>query len=239
MRFSITILSLILFLTACKKDRVSDPAAQLLTTVMVGNKIHESFEYNEQGQLIKESSFGMCTATPQDESVYTYQNNRIDNIKSVTRSIYSSLSSMCDPATGYQFQQSLTYDSRGRISSLTTTNSVVEYIYNQEGFVQKKVITDGANSLTYQYIYDSRGNVITEIDPQGNIQEFEYDNKINPYYHSKIRVGTLTPFTMSPNNIIKGNGASGSFVRKFKYDSRGLPAEVLEDNGQTYLYMYK
>jgi hypothetical protein len=239
MKHTISILTLFLFFTACEKDDVSDSSAKLLSKVTVDNKIHESFEYNEKGQLIKQNYFGMCTTNPQDEYTYTYRDNRLDNIKSVTRGLFSSHTSMCDPTKGVQFIQSFTYNNNGRISTITSTNSVVQFIYNQAGFIERKVITGGTNPQTYHYTYDSRGNVIKEIDPQGNIQQYEYDSKINPLYRNKIHAGVSTPYTMSPNNVIKGTGTSGSFVRKFQYNLFGLPSSVLEDNGLTYVYTYE
>jgi YD repeat-containing protein len=169
-----------------------------------------------------------------DEYVYSYKDGRLEKVNSVVRGLYSSMAAMCDPASGLHTEEVFSYDNSGRISKVTRPASTTDYIYNQQGFLSKRLIGSGTNN-SFEYVYDSKGNVIKETDPQGRITEYEYDSAPNPFYQH--RPNLATPFTVSPNNIIKVKGA-GSFVRKFEYKSN-MPVRVLEDNGLTYEYHYK
>ena len=217
---------------ACKKDSISTGAKILRVTV--SGKTHQSFEYDEGKRLVSEKEYFSCTVSPENEYVYTYKDNRLEKVNSVLRSLYSSTAAMCDPTKGLQSEEVFSYDNSGRISKVIRPTSTTEYVYNQQGFLSKKLIGAGTNNF-YEYFYDPNGNVIKEIDPQGNVTEYEYDSAPNPFYQH--RPNTATPFTISPNNIIKGKGAS-NFVRKFEYKSN-MPVKVLEDNGLTYEYHYQ
>lgn len=227
---------LILAIAACKKDSQGPAPGDKIFRVTVDGKISVSFEYDEKNRLVKESNYGFCTSNPQDEFFYSYKDNRLSKINSVIRGLYSSLAALCDPSSGLRTEEIFSYDNAGRISKVTRENSVSEYIYNRRGFLEKKIIVGTIRSLEYVYVHDFKGNVIKEIDPEGNITEYEYDAAPNPFYLHKP--GVTTPFSMSPNNIIAGKGRV-KFVRKFKYNRNNIPVEVLEDNGLTYIYHYK
>ena len=216
---------------ACKKDSISSDSK--LISVTVSGKTHQSFEYNQAGNLIRENEFYHCTATPVNEFVYTYKNNKIEKINTVIRGIYSSLSAMCDPSKGMLAEDIFLYNSSGSVSKIVRTTHTTEFIYNQQGFLSKVLYGGGSNKFS-EYFYDSRGNMIKQISPEGQVTEYEYDSAPNPFYQHRPNVATA--FLISPNNIIKGKGAS-NFVRKFEYKSN-RPVKVLEDNGQTYEYHY-
>lgn len=230
-------LSLLFAIAACKKDENSQKTL-LLKEVTLSGKINQSFEYDENSQLLKENFFGLCTSNPQDEYEYTYENKKLTKVGSVMRSYFSSTLAMCDPLKGVKSEETFVYDEKGRISKVNRANSVTEYFYNQQGFIERAIITGGASSIVYRYEHDSRGNVIKETDPQGFVAEYEFDNKKNPLYYIKSRPGTPTPFNLSPNNVIKRKAGS-NYVRKFEYNSEGYPSKVVEDNGETYVYIYE
>lgn len=227
----LTLIALVLCVIGCKRDSIS-PDVKIMRVTMSGG-IHQTFEYDSQGRLTRENEFYSCTVTPMNEHLYNYKEGKLEKVTSVIRSLYSSTAAFCDPAKGEKMQQIFSYDNSGRISKVAGLNSITEYIYNQQGFLSKKLYGAGSNKSS-EYFYDSSGNVIKQITPEGSVTEYEYDNAPNPFYFH--RPGALTPFTMSRNNIIKGKGAS-NFTRQFEYKS-GRPVKVLEDNGQTYEYHY-
>ncbi len=214
----------------CKKDSVS-PGSRIVS-VTVNGKTHQTFEYDVKGRLLWEKEYFSCTTTPMNEYIYTYEDNRLLKVNSTVRTYYSSV--VCDPAKGFSTEEFIGYDNSGKIIKVVRPAGTTDYVYNQQGLVFKKLLGGGINKL-YEYYYDSRGNVIKEIDAVGHVTEFEFDSSPNPFYEHRSNVGT--PFTMSPNNIIKGKGAN-NFVRKFEYKSN-MPVKVVEDNGQTYEYHYQ
>lgn len=225
------LLSLVLCILACKKDSIATGAKIL--SVTVNGTTHQSFEYDQKDRLVREKEFYSCTVTPMNEYVYTYKDNKLEKVNSILRNLYSSTASFCDPSKGVKFEEVFFYDNSGRISKVVRPGTTTEYIYNQQGFLSKQLYGGSSNKFS-EYFYDSRGNVIKQIDPGGNITEYEYDSAPNPFYQH--RPGTGTPFTISLNNIIRGKGAS-NFVRKLEYKSN-MVVKVLEDNGLTYEYHY-
>src|SRR5690606_24157754 len=96
----------------------------LLKQVTVNGKINQSFEYNENRQLLKENFFGLCTSNPQDEYEYTYENKKLIKVESVMRSYFSSTLAICDPLKGVQSEETFVYDEKGRISKVNRVRSV-------------------------------------------------------------------------------------------------------------------
>lgn len=223
----------------CKKNAADEGNGNRLQAITSGGKIYERFQYNENGLLVKEEWFSGCETTPMNEFIYVYNGTRPDTIKTVMRSLYSSTSALCDPAMGIKSYTRLEYDNGGRLIKETRANgSNSTYYYNVQGFVEKAVVNDGGNNnYTHTYKRDAAGNIIELRYAQGDVMQYEYDNKINPYYEIKKYTGNITAFNNSPNNVVKIKHANGSSEIRYEYNSQGLPVKMI-DNGADYLFVY-
>ncbi|MBC7915135.1 MAG: hypothetical protein H7Y07_13540 [Pyrinomonadaceae bacterium] len=241
MKKFICLLSLFILVAACKKDRSQQITRRLVKITDVQST--KLFTYDSNNRLVKEQDNRSWPCfRPLQETFYTYQDSKLIKAKNI--SILED-SEGCDPSQKFEFEQLFLYHENGNIktisqlsSSLMTTATSTEYFYDQRGLIIKTVLKWDNQTVTTNFKHDSRGNVIKMIDANGFVTHYEFDNKKNPYYFNKIQIGLPTPFTMSPNNIIKGTG-SQTYTRQFKYDSSGWPVEVLETNGRTYIYHYE
>ncbi|RFS17816.1 RHS repeat domain-containing protein [Emticicia sp. C21] len=243
----LAIILLIALGLGCKKE-AADPqtpsSGKKLVSITVNGKVNHSFQY-DKNLLIKENYFGFCETNPTDEFNYEYKNAKLSGLKTTLRSMYSSSSASCDPAAGLKGEEIFEYNTQGKIVKATRNNggfssfnTTTEYVYNAKGFVEKQIILGGTNSLVTTFEYDATGNLIKQTDPDGQVTNYEYDNKINPYYLMNQRPAWISPFNKSPNNVIKASNRY-IFKRTFKYDEEGYPTEVSEDNGFTYKYNYE
>jgi YD repeat-containing protein len=222
----------------CKKDEVTVKEG-FLRQIVVQDKVHQSFEYYS-GLLAKEQYFGFtCQDTPVDAFEYKYQNNRLVTLKSTLRGLYSSTSAMCDPATGLTSEEQFAYDPQGRLVRVNRGNSYLLFDYNAEGRVERQTrfSSDGTADHTSSFRYDARGNMVEETDASGRTTTYTYDQNSNPFFLMKQRPGWISPFNISPNNVIRANGQA-QWERTFSYHPNGLPETVLETNGLIYKYIY-
>lgn len=235
----------LLALFACTKDSTGG-SGRLLREIRTPSGLDEVFEY-QNGKLVKESNYyAVCTTTPVDEYVYTYQNNKLVKLETTTRGIYSSTAALCNPALGERTREEYEYDSRGRLAKSTIFNSSSTmasysiYEYNANDLVVKRLLylPNGTLRYTATFKYDSRGNIIEEHDFQGNTIQYSYDNKINPFHTMQKMPGWISPFTTSPNNVLTGVGGFGNFERKIIKYERNQPSEV-QENGVEYTYIYQ
>lgn len=225
------------FFIGCKKD--SNGPNTLLRRVTESGKVNESFEYNNNNQLIKEKYYGFCATNPIDEHSYIYTNNKLDTLRSVIRSIYSSITAICNPLMGLHSYTVFGYDSQGRINTIKTANSSTTLFYNAQGLVEKRIINSGGpNNYISTYKYDTRGNQVEYTDGQGYTTLYEFDNKINPYFLIKRHPDISTAFDASPNNVTRISWTGGSSTIRYEYNSSGLPTRMFDSNGGTYEFEY-
>jgi YD repeat-containing protein len=212
----------------------------LLKEIKMDNKTIHSYEY-ENNQLKRELTFSsLCDEnTPVQQMAYSYQNGKLSKFSMADNQIFSSFSSICNPALGILSEQIMEYDTQGRIVKVTSANSYALFEYNSQNQVIKQTLylPNGNTYSTSLFGYDSRGNLIEETDNQGNKTYYEYDNHPNPYYYMNQRPQWISGFNKSPNNIIKATGYH-QFERRFKYNAWRLPAEVTETNVTTVYFMY-
>ena len=229
---------IVFLLTACTKENAQDSQIHLLKTTVNG-KTHENFEYNNNGQLKKEDSYNFCTV-PSDEFIYVYKNNQLDSIKSVVRSIYSSSTAICNPQSGIHSYSAFEYDNLGRISKIKKENSTIEYSYNSVGQIEKQTMNGGGtNQYVSTFKYDDSGNLVEATDSQRNITQYEFDNKINPYFLMKRSPDVLIAFYISPNNVVKiKNPGIAAIEIRYEYNVSKMPVKMFDPNGLSYLYIY-
>lgn len=232
-------LVLLLAVIGCRKSKDSSNNV-LLREISTDSGPSQVFEYSN-GMLAKESNyFPAFCATPIDERTYVYQNGRLDHTETTMRSLYSSISALCNPAGGIRSEEAFEYDAQGRIVKVIRDQAYTEFVYNAAGFVAKQVIysSNGTPHYSTVFTYDSRGNIIREDDSHSGIRQYEYDNKKNPLYLIKSRPDFISPFTSSPNNVIRGTGNFLNFERRIVLYQHDMPFRV-EENGEYYTYTYQ
>ncbi len=236
MRYSLFLFALLLF--GCGKEAPEAGNGTRLQSINAGGKIHQSFEY-DGGLLVKENWFNMCDRTPSNEYFYKYTDGRLDTIRSVVRSLYSSTSSICDPASGLRSEAAVKYNNQNQIVEIIQSNGIDRrFQYNAQGFIVKQVITHTGNEMIVSYTRDAAGNITAQSDSQGNMQQYEYDNKQNPYYLIKKQTDIITASYNSPNNVVKIISGSNVHEIRYEYNRAGLPVKMF-DNGSTYEFIYQ
>jgi hypothetical protein len=234
------LVALLTGLVACEKETIHKTKENgWLKEIRSGDKIHQQFIYKGES-LVEEKWFGFeCKDNPTDVFAYIYQQGKITSLQVTLRSLYSSTAALCDPATGIHSEENFEYDAQGRLSKTVRNTSYTIYTYNANGFIEKQTIhsTDGTVQSTTSFRYDAKGNIVQEIDTQGNSTQYQYDDQPNPFYLINQRPGWISAFNKSPNNVLKVTGAV-TFDRTIEYFPNGLPRRVLE-NGVYYTYHYE
>lgn len=234
---NLALILLTIFALACNKSTTPTPiVGKRLTSITRENKPYLTFEY-QKDLLVKENYYSFCENNPADEFTYEYKGGQLSKIRTTMRSIYSSMTALCNPEGGMKLEEAFTYNSKGQITKIFKSDSNIEFEYNARGLVTKQTITGGSTPMESTYEYDSRGNIIKEKNFYGGTTYYTYDDKINPYYTINQRPNWISAFNKSPNNVLKATG-SYTFERSYKYDADGYPTEIKEDNGFTYKYNY-
>lgn len=237
----LAILLLLALGLGCKKEsadpQTSGISGKKIISLTVSNKPSITFEFDKD-LLVKENAYTFCETNPTDEFTYEYANGRISKLKTTLRSMYSSTTALCNPASGMKSEETFEYNGKGQLSRIVRVNTTTEFIYNTEGRVEQQIDKSDGKNITTRFEYDTRGNITKVTNGDREVTVYEYDNKINPYYLIRQRPQWISAFNKSPNNVIKATGRY-SFQRIFKYDTEGYPTEVLEDNGLTYKYNYE
>ena len=142
-----------------------------------GSEIYYAFEYDEKGNIIKET---------REAEGYEYESN-------VTYDEHGNAVKMETVTNGVTeiFLKVITYDENGRISKENLTypdgsEDSVDYVYNEDGNCIKQIYTDPEGAIsTRDYTYDEHGNVVEEVvtDADGNVQyvKTEYELMYIPY----------------------------------------------------------
>lgn len=237
MKHIVILLLVTITIFSCTKE--SGTNETLLSKITVNGKVNERFVYNNSGQLIKDEFYSFCS-TPTDEHFYSYRNSRVDSVNSVIRSIYSSTAAHCDPSAGLHQYAAFEYDNDGRISKVKRENSTTTYAYNAKGQIEQQVLNGGGSNYISTYKYDNSGNLVEVTDGQGNIMQYEFDNKLNPYFFMKRNPEIITAFYISPNNVVKVKSPGNPGVEiRYEYNLQRLPVKMFDSNGQTYEYVYQ
>ncbi len=231
-------------LLGCKENSIDQilTDGNRLIEIKSNGKTNTTFEY-QNNKLIKENHFGICD-NPSDEIFYEYQGENLSQVKSISRGIYSNSSTICDPnSEGIRNTDMLEYENNRiiRITRTLSTSAISTFFYNSNGQVNKHVSSDKSGKIYTEttYKYDSIGNLIEQNGQYGKTN-YEYDNKVNPHYLIKSQLHLISPFSTSPNNVLRANGAS-NFERKItEYNDRDLPVTIIENSGNLVLkYIYQ
>ncbi len=196
----------------------------LMATYISNNGDTFVYDYDIHGRLIKET-------LGQEETTYEYDGN--DN-KTKIGSITKTYDGLDRILTSTENSQTITYayddqnkkktttDQKGNIKTeeydkvnrlvkVTTGTDITEYVYNQDGSVQKQ--TNPNTESNYEYYTDNKVKRLTTKDKSGNIIEenyYEYD---------------------SNNNVLKDN------AKTYTYDALNRIHTAI-DNAKTTTYTY-
>ncbi|MBQ6794813.1 MAG: hypothetical protein IJO83_01565 [Clostridia bacterium] len=201
----------------------------------LGN-VAKTYEYNTQGQLIRET-------TPIDDdtdNITEYYYDRNGNLTktvtttgdgTTTKTVSTRYDNRNRPTAvndGSGYYTRYEYDSGSRISKMATgvatatealdrdTHYVTDYEYSYQGFLT--AMTDPMG-YTESYTNNSRGIVLSFVDKNGTVTEYDYDGLDR--LASKTATGT--------------NGTTQSL--SYEYDYLGNVSQMVDENGST-LYTY-
>jgi hypothetical protein len=147
-----------------------------LVQVKVDGQTEQAFEYNKD-KLTKEFFFDTaCPNNTSDEFTYVYRNARIHKLEMTLGGFYSNSTLPCNSKTrGMSYKEIFRYDNTGRLLRIIRQNSYSTFEYNNQNLVTKELLylSNGVLKSWKSYGYDSRGNLVQEIDSIGNKTEYE------------------------------------------------------------------
>ena len=102
----------------------------------------------------------------------------------------------------------------------------------------EEILENRNNPKKATYTYDNSGNLIGEVDYDGRRFTYSYDGKPNPLHYIHSQPNWISPFNLSPNNLVKIEGASTQEII-YTYLANGLPNTMKDPNGMTYQFHYE
>lgn len=111
----------------------------------------------------------------------------------------------------------------------------VRYEYDQNRNLTK--LTD-ANGREFNYMYDNRGNLLQEIDPLGNIEQFAYEPIYNNMISRRDKNGNTYSFTYdNKGNLVQITKPLG-VTESFSYAANGDRTSYTDGRGNTTSFTY-
>ncbi len=156
---------------------MTESTPSLLEKVTLRDKIYQDTDTDDMPDLITE------TVTVNGKST-TIENNVFQSQKTITSPGGRTLTTLYDPATLVTeslsvpglFNTSYGYDTKGRLTSVSTNTRETTFVYNAQGFLES--ITDPENYTT-SYTYDPLGRITRIIRPDTTFIGFTYDDNGN------------------------------------------------------------
>jgi len=228
-----------------------------LNSVKDAKNQETTFEYNQAGNLVKETDplgksttytynvkNNLATRTDADGRMITYTyypNNRLwQKLYSGGDTIayqYDDAVNMTSAANA-SIAYIMTYDAFNRFKTVTANNRTIEYQYNADGSrTQMKIIP---NNIIYNYAYDDNGNLTTITAPQGNFT-FTYD-AANRRATRTAPNGTTSTYSYDTINRLTGietkqGTTTFDYVNYTRFDNVGnRMTRVSPQESWTYIY---
>ncbi len=206
-----------------------------------------NFAYNGQGQLISLTAstgqsitlgynsaglLGSLTTSQGNVITYNYDptNQFLTSVDSVEGDVAYGYNMANDELTSIQnadgSYSDLSYDSFGRLLSLTSATASINFSYEQLGEISG---TDAMNHVSHAY-YDASGNMVKSVDNLGNPTYFTYDDSGNPITITNA-VGQSFQYQYdSIGNLTRVTDPLG-FATQMSYTSQGDLASYTDANG--------
>ncbi len=139
------------------------------------------------------------------------------------------------------------YDNVGNVLTETTADRVASYTYDPKRYFLTSFTGDGAsqgggrtvtNAAITTRTVDGEGNILTEIDPNGNTTTFTYD-AFNRVLTETGELGSGRSIIYDPNgNVLSEttNNSTGSQTRQFSYDGANRRKTAIDAEGNTTIY---
>lgn len=168
-----------------------------------------SYEYDKNGQVIKETS-------PEGITTFTYDS--VGNVISIVAGTDSIIR---------------TYDLLGRVTSKTQNGKTISYEYDVRGHLTKVIYPDGK---AVHYTYDVMGNMLSVTDWYNRVTTYSYDENnqlietINSNGTKEVRAYDAKGQLVSLQNL-KGTNVISSYV--FEYDANG---NIVKENDLLFSY---
>jgi RHS repeat-associated protein len=219
----------------------------------LNNYIHQSYEYDAIGRILRESEPYFSAASQWSQKGYDSYGRLISQqlyTGKVINTTYSGLSVTVDDGTK---TKTVTKNAIGNITKVTDPGGMINYAYYANGSM--KQASYGTNTVrteidgwgrktklvdpsagTYTYSYDILGNIKTETTPKGTTS-FDYDN--NGKIISKTIIGDLTDLSLtyqydeSDDKLLDkiigdDNITSKSYLYEYEYNSDKTPKSIKE-----------
>jgi RHS repeat-associated protein len=157
--------------------------------------------------------------------------------KRITTTVLDSLERVSSRQAGALLPVTLTYDSRGRLSTITQGPRVTALAYDSKGFATS--ITDPLN-LTTSFTHDSVGRLTSTILPDGRIISFTYD-AVGNLINEALPGGSVHGFSFTPTNLLATYTppvVTGTGAASYQYDGDRKLTKITRPDGETIAYGY-
>ncbi len=190
-----------------------------LTRTTALDKTYQDTDANELPDLITET-------VSRDGRLTTLVHNTLTGEKTVTTPEGRTVTSLYDPATLLTtsveipglFPTSYTYDSKGRLTAITTDARTAGLSYTTQGFLASQTDPEGR---TTSYDHDALGRVIGITRPDSTTVQFSYDSNGNM---TVLTNPSATDHVFAYNKVNKQNAyqtpISGSYTYVYDKDRR-------------------
>ena len=239
-----------------------------LVKMLYNGSLNNEYEYDDKGNLVKETIWSGDTPISGREYVYDDQGNLIQE---------KELRGMLDlPYLQLSYTIDYTYDQDGNMTSMTVTyqngsTARTDYVYDENGNLIRKemgavvveyvyddkgnILEEKNNSTTVQYTYDQNGHLtqkisknltsgyveysfIYEYDGNGNVIKETQESQMNGHYKG------VTSYTYDKNgNLIQKalsyNSNGNDYAQNFVYDSHGNLIEYTQASPGGQTYVSK
>lgn len=264
-----------------------DDAGRRLTTIdpllhtwtysydRVGNHISETDPLTQTTTYEYDGRDNIKRIVNPDASVRQFQYNALDQLVLVTDEAghnieyrYAPNGRLTHIIDGVGNETRYEYDDTAQIEAgdfyyphrivFPTFQRLLRFDNRQRLFLDTALINDGQEGLVYRYAFDGAGNVISETDPEGKTQFFDFTALDEPWrftnvlgdtvetlindagdvYSLKDENGNLTSFIYDANDRLIQLTKPGGQITSFAYDAQDNLTEVIDANGRRQSHGY-
>jgi RHS repeat-associated protein len=217
-----------------------------LTKLSYGNQLAKQYAYNadEQLQTITNASGNTISYIYDSQGNITTQTASNNNGTSTTTSTYDSQGRVAT-LTNSTGTTSYQYDNNGNVSQITNANgSIISYERDNQGRItqQTEKVNASAVGLVTKYSYDILGNLLTVTDSRNRVTSMSYD-VVNRLETKTLPNGVKTTYGYDDLDRITSivyTKADGTVLASENYtrNAGGEPSKVTREDGSYTLYEY-